>query len=66
LSHVEQQRIDEMKNTQIEMNQIQIQIQNDIRLGCLSFKKIAHKHGVDINIVNMVWEELCEREFDDE
>ena len=37
-------------------------IESDIRLACLSFKSIAIKHGVTINDVMLVWEQMCEQE----
>lgn len=44
------------------MTNIVFAIQDDIRLGVLSFKLIAVKYGVSIHTVNMIWDEMCEQE----
>ena len=36
-------------------------IQDDILLGLLSFRKIAEKYGVSLSVVNLAWDELCEQ-----
>lgn len=41
-------------------------IEDDIRLGVLSFKQIADKYSVSIDVVNMIWNDMCEQEFQDE
>lgn len=41
-------------------------IEDDLRLGVLSFKQIAEKYSISIDVVNAVWEQLCEQEFQDE
>ena len=41
-------------------------IEDDIRLGVLSFKQIAEKYSVSAYVVEMVWEQMCEQEFQEE
>jgi hypothetical protein len=41
-------------------------IEEDIRLGVLSFRKIAEKHHVPFSFVDTVWEQMCENEMGDE
>lgn len=36
-------------------------IQDDILLGVLSFRKIAEKYGVSMSVVNLAWDEICEQ-----
>jgi hypothetical protein len=38
-------------------------VQDDIRIGVLSFKAIANKYGITTSDVNLVWDQLCETEF---
>lgn len=37
-------------------------IQDDIRLGVLSFAGIAKKYGVSMGDVQLAWDELCKQE----
>lgn len=38
-------------------------IQEQIRLGVMSFRQIAEYFNVTIADVNTIWEEMCEQEF---
>lgn len=39
------------------------QIQEQIRLGVLSFRRIAEYFSVPISDVTTIWEEMCEAEL---
>lgn len=41
-------------------------IEDDIRLGVISFKQIAIKHDVSYHFVNLIWEMMCVHEFAEE
>lgn len=45
------------------MTNIDIRIQEEIRLCVLSFDKIAEKYGTTYHHVNLVWEAMCETEL---
>ena len=38
-------------------------IQDQIRLGVMSFRQIAEYFHVSLSDVNTIWEEMCEQEF---
>jgi|LakMenEpi03Aug12_release.lakeMendotaPanAssembly.Ray.scaffolds.fasta_scaffold12354_12 hypothetical protein len=44
------------------MSNLIIDLQNELRLGVLSFKAIAKKYNVPIAWVNLAWDELCIQE----
>ena len=46
-----------------KMSDVILSIQDEIRLGVLSFKEIAKLHKVTQHFVNQVWEEMCAAEF---
>lgn len=45
------------------MNNITTAIQDDIRLGVISFAAIAAKYSVSLSAVNLIWDEMCQQEF---
>lgn len=49
--------------TNIELTQ---RIENEIRIGLLSFRAIATFFDVSIQEVNDVWDAMCQTEFVDE
>lgn len=50
------------KERAMSMSDLMIDLQDEIRLGVLSFQEIARKYEVPVSWVQEAWEELCEQE----
>ena len=46
-----------------KINNLIMSIEDDIRLGVLSFQKIADKYNAPLKFVTDVWDSMCETEF---
>lgn len=47
----------------MSMSDLMIGLQEEIRLGALSFSGIARKYEVPVSWVQEAWDELCEQEY---
>jgi len=54
------------KEREMSMSDLMIDLQDEIRLGALSFAEIARKYEVPTSWVNEAWELLCEQEAEAE
>ena len=61
-------RIDEIVEEEREMSisDLMIDLQDEIRLGALSFADIARKYEVPVSWVNEAWDQLCQQEAEAE
>ena len=61
-------RIDEIveEEREMSMSDLMIDLQDEIRLGALSFAEIARKYEVPTSWVQEAWDELCEQEAEAE
>lgn len=46
----------------MKLKDLIMSIEDDIRVGSLSFRQIAEKYQVEFDMVNQVWEQMCEQE----
>jgi len=61
-------RIDEIveEEREMSMSDLMIDLQDEIRLGSLSFAEIARKYQVPTSWVNEAWDQLCQQEAEAE
>ena len=61
-------RIDEIveEEREMSMSDLMIDLQDEIRLGALSFAGIARKYQVPTSWVNEAWDQLCQQEAEAE
>lgn len=61
-------RIDEIveEEREMSMSDLMIDLQNEVRLGALSFQEIARKYEVPASWVQEAWDQLCEQEYAEE
>lgn len=51
---------------EMSMSDLMIDLQDEVRLGALSFAEIAAKYEVPVSWVNEAWDELCQQEAEAE
>ena len=54
------------KEREMSMSDLMIDLQDEVRLGVLSFAEIARKYEVPVSWVQEAWDELCEQEAEAE
>lgn len=54
------------KEREMSISDLMIDLQDEIRLGALSFAEIARKYEVPASWVNEAWDELCQQEAEAE
>lgn len=48
--------------SRVSMSDLAIDIEEDISLGVLDFRRIAEKYDIPVSWVNQIWEQMCEQE----
>lgn len=54
------------KEREMSISDLMIDLQDEVRLGVLSFAEIAQKYEVPVSWVQEAWDELCEQEAEAE